>query len=412
MSKDKSNNKGSLKDFVTNYGQILMTNYWGEMWKIVESDPKLKSTIPAFLLNPEKLIFYFGKDHWAIEYVGPSTKEELDGSFKLPVEIKDYTTSDNFMDDIIGFEIGQNDFRFPLVGEVYQDLYLPSNDAHEILLNNGWNFAAQQSMMMGFNVSGIDLMKEQYYRFVNCFFYGTDSHGLLVRNIKWLDVFPLEIIDFDEETDQFKFSCWPSLEKQAILDAHSEYPNPEGFQFERLVQLNRFVEILSSINTRETDITQFLNLPENQFILKMAFLAKDIHNEKTCDWAEEGKKAIRPDFFITAPNGFSDIVEFKLPTLKGAPVVGRENRETFSAELSSYISQTRVYTKYFEDPRNRQHVLEEHGLKILYPNRWLVIGRRWMFDTDEWKEIENEYKGLGIRTYDDLIDGVIYQLYN
>ncbi|MNV95547.1 hypothetical protein D3C71_1904470 [compost metagenome] len=100
-----------------------------------------------------------------------------------------------------------------------------------------------------------------------------------------------------------------------------------------------------------------------------------------------------------------------MPSLKGSTIVGTENRETFSAEINSYISQTRVYAKYFNDPRNRDHVLYKYGVKVLYPKRWLVVGRRWMFDNDNWREIENEFRDFAIRTYDDLIDGVVSQLY-
>ena len=48
----------------------------------------------------------------------------------------------------------------------------------------------------------------------------------------------------------------------------------------------------------------------------MGFLAKEIHPQVICKWQSEDKPSIQPDFFIERPNGYSDIVEFKLPNTK------------------------------------------------------------------------------------------------
>ncbi|MDC4808472.1 DUF4263 domain-containing protein, partial [Acinetobacter baumannii] len=106
-----------------------------------------------------------------------------------------------------------------------------------------------------------------------------------------------------------------------------------------------------------------------------------------------------------------DIVEFKLPTLKGNTVVGKDNRESFCATLQSYISQTRVYSSYFDDPNNRQWVKDTYGLDVYKPRRILIVGRRSDFNTNEWREIMADYRDLEIMTFDDLIDGVVAQFY-
>ncbi|PFB62837.1 Shedu anti-phage system protein SduA domain-containing protein [Bacillus cereus] len=391
--------------------QFLMENYWGKIWKLLEENPHLKEGFTSLLLNPEKLILYFGKTHWAIEYVGEVRKDELESTGNLQVEIKDYTFSDNLLDEIIGIDFSeQTGPRLPLA-EYNQDVFYPTNSASEILAANGWNFAAQ-SMIFGINSGGVYIPNNRGSRIINSFFYGTDNQGLVVRNIKWLDVLPLEIVDVDNETEQFNIKFWNNLEEKSIEDVQFRYPMPEGYQYEKLPQLNRFVELISSEKTSETEITQFLSAPENQFILKMAFFGKGIHPEKECAWqSEPDRKHIRPDFFVTAPNGFSDIVEFKLPNLKGKAVVGKENRETFSAEIRSYIAQTCVYEEYFEDPNNRKYVQEKYGIDVRYPKRILVMGRRWMFDSTEWRKIENDGRNITIRTFDDIIDGVLSHLY-
>jgi len=91
--------------------------------------------------------------------------------------------------------------------------------------------------------------------------------------------------------------------------------------------------------------------------------------------------------------------------------VGQENRQTFSAEVHQYIAQTLFYRNYFDDPRNRSYIEKTYGIRVYYPQRWLVIGRRWMFSTDEWRAIEADHTDFGIRTYDDMVDGVRAQLY-
>ena len=91
--------------------------------------------------------------------------------------------------------------------------------------------------------------------------------------------------------------------------------------------------------------------------------------------------------------------------------MGKSNRETFSAEINAYISQTRVYREYFEDPNNRKWVKEKYNLNVRYPKRYLVVGRRFDFSNEVWKEIIDDYKDVEIITFDDLVDGVVSQFY-
>ena len=400
-----------LKDAALKIGQHLMTGYWGKIWKILNEKPELKKKFPAFISNPEKLVFYFGENHLALEYIGPHYKDQLESSYKSDLQFFDYTESKYLMDEILGFQYdGTSNMRTRLSG-VLEDLFVPSLKAFDVLEKNGWNFAAQ-SMIFGINLSGFELPQNEFIRLINCFFYGADDNGLIVRHIKWLDIFPLEITDVGEEIEEFKVSFWPDTEERVLADSHYCFPMPTDFQEEKLTILNRFVELFSSSGVKEPHITKFLSEQKNQFILKMVFFAKEVHPEKKCVWASENREPIKPDFFVTLPNGYADIVEFKLPSVQSLPIVGKENRETFSAEIYSYVAQTRTYSEYFDDPRNTKFAKDKYGINVLYPRRWLVIGRRWMFSTHEWKSIENEFKDFAIRTYDDIVDGVRSQLYS
>lgn len=56
-----------IKEVILKIGNTFMKDYQGELWKIIKVNPESKSTFPAFLLNPEKLIYYFGENNSAIE---------------------------------------------------------------------------------------------------------------------------------------------------------------------------------------------------------------------------------------------------------------------------------------------------------------------------------------------------------
>lgn len=60
---------------------------------------------------------------------------------------------------------------------------------------------------------------------------------------------------------------------------------------------------------------------------------------------------------------------------------------------------------------NRNWVKEKYNINVRYPKRYLVVGRRWDFSNDVWKEIIDDYKDIEIITFDELIDGVVSQFY-
>ncbi|MEY8757939.1 hypothetical protein AB9M93_26225 [Peribacillus frigoritolerans] len=106
----------NLEEFSTKVIQYLMENYWGKMWEVLENNPELKESYTTFLLNPEKLILYFGKTHWAIEYVGALNKRTINSHHQLEFEVKDYTKVENFLDEIIGIDYSSmGKFRMPLL---------------------------------------------------------------------------------------------------------------------------------------------------------------------------------------------------------------------------------------------------------------------------------------------------------
>ncbi|CAM4420446.1 Shedu anti-phage system protein SduA domain-containing protein [Zobellia nedashkovskayae] len=391
----------------------ISKNYWNPLYKYLLLNPELIKTFPALLLEQEHIVIYIGKTHLAIEYIGKEMTNELSEERGIQVTHYDFSDSKtNLFEDIIGFKFNSTatNVTFPLPS-YSEDLVYPTNKGMDKLIELKWNWIAQNSIM-GINSPGFHIKKGEFTRVVNARFFDADDNGLKTRHIKWLDFLPLEILNEKEKTHEIKVSL-SELTSHIIHDAHFIYPMPakENYKFNKLPQINRFIELIGNNDTSEPQLTKFLEQPENQFILTMGILSTKVHSQLICEWQSVKRNNIQPDFFLVRPNGFADIVEFKLPDLKTKTIVGKSNRETFSAEINAYISQTRVYKEYFEDPNNSKWFEEKYGLKVKYPKRFLIVGRRWDFSSDEWKKIIDDYKDVEILTFDDLTDGVVSQFY-
>ncbi|MEK5024536.1 Shedu anti-phage system protein SduA domain-containing protein [Paenibacillus sp. FSL M7-1046] len=378
------------------YGQILFS---------LMKDFNLKN-IPAFLFNPDEVRFYLGRDHLAIEYIGPYDRQILD-EWKTEIKYYDFTETNDFLEEIVGFPTGREDP--PVSLNTHSDnTYYATPEATSILVENNWNFLAQD-MIFILNSPKL-VLTNQHTRLRNCYFYSVVNTQLKVRNIKWMEFLPLTREDVNEAEEKINMVLFDP-ESTAFSDAQYIIPERLSFQHSKLSIINRFIELYNSDEVIEVMITQFLAQPEHHFILKMAFFGVEVFDERECVWAEGTSPAIRPDFFVSHANGYADIVEFKLPYLKTEQAtVGRVNRESFSAELNSHISQTRTYRQYFEDPRNCRYVKDTYGINVYYPKRYLVIGRRLMFSSEVWRAIEADYNNISILTYDDIIDTVMGHL--
>jgi hypothetical protein len=390
----------------------MRKHYWWPIHEYLAANPELIDTVPGFLILPEKIILYFGKTHIGIEYTGPERINNLPDSVSTQAQFFDFTQSDeNFLEKIIGFKYndGSSSTELPLP-PLLEGLIMPTDKGADKLAELNWRFEAQESITI-FHSGNIYLPENQFTRIVNGLFFDADDSGLLTRQIKWIDFIPVHYDDTDAEKDSYVFNI-RFYAKKVQTDCYYKYPLPDDYDYQhsKLQRVNRLIELVSNSKTTEPEITRFLSAPENHFILGMRFGAKEIHAEEICEWQSETKPPIKPDFFVVQPNGFADIVEFKLPIVDPV-IVGRENRESVSSQINTYVSQTRTYRNYFEDPNNRKWFESKHDYKIYRPRRYLVIGRRWQFDSDTWRQIVSDYNDLEIVTYDDLVDGVVAQLY-
>lgn len=388
----------------------LMRIYYSKMFKELKSSPDLLREFTAFLLNPDQVRIYLGRTHLGIEYFGPLRTTEIQDQFHWNFVVSDYAKEDcNLLEKILGFEFNSTSgVSLPLI-PVTENLFLPTNKGSSKLLELGWNFSAQGGIV-GFNSDCPHPQQGHFHRIIDSYFFDSDSQGLKTRHVQWLDLIPIEYSD-DETVDSFGFDL-SMYDELAKYDLSYCYLIPEGYRDEKLPQINRFIELVGNKETTEPEITKFLSMDKNKFILTMFCQCVDIHPEVLCEWNNgEERDNIKPDFFIQQADGFSNILEFKLPWLKGGAVVGKENRESASSEINSYVSQVRTYVNYFDDRANRLWLKENKGIIVDRPKATIIVGRRMDFSNEEWRDIVHSYRDVDIKSYDDLIDTVMCQFY-
>lgn len=385
-------------------------HYWKPFHEKLKANPQLKNRVPSFLHHHDNLVVYFGRTHIAVEYLGSELEDEPTGEYSINLRAFDFSTKEtNLLERIVGFNLGSTmDTALPLP-PYSDDLILASDAGWEKLHELNWNLAAQNAIW-GFNLNLPEPPAGKFCRLLNAKFFDANENGLITRRIQWVDFFPIEFTEGDEEYDQIGIPThyWRELGEN---DAEVHLSLPSDYKFQKLPLINDFVELWGNQETTEPKITQFLAEDRHKFILTMRFGARDIEPEALCIWQSEDRKNIKPDFFVVNTNGYADIVEFKLPDTGKPLVVGRENRETFSAWLQSYIAQTRVYSEYFDDPNNRTWFEEKYGFKVHKPRRYLVVGRRADFKPEHWRTIAADYRDIELLNFDDLVDGVKVQFY-
>jgi hypothetical protein len=396
---------------------IYGKHYYWPLFQKLKENQLLLGSLPKFLFEPEKISLYLFKSHFAIEYYGD--ERPLDS---IPTESKEEVSFHDFMDfngnilqKIIGLNFDDHTSKLSISLPSINDNYLlATNRGYDKLLQLKWNFNAyNQGLILSMNTGMPEIGSEQFVRIRSSFFFDEKNGSILTRHVKWLDFFPWKLID---NGDQWKIGSYPDTYSKILqydLSEQYTYPLPNSFEDKRLERVNNFTLLWGDNERSEPDITSFLARNENRFILSMAFGSKHILPEALCKWQNgvEDQDDIKPDFFIINSSGYGDIVEFKKPLLNYAPINGKANREKFSAEVNSYIAQTRVYENYFDDSQNRQWFKNKYGFEVYKPKRILVLGRDFQFDRSLLREIENDYKNIKLMTYDELVDTVKCQFY-
>lgn len=116
-----------------------------------------------------------------------------------------------------------------------------------------------------------------------------------------------------------------------------------------------------------------------------------------------------PDFIVKNSNGIYEIFELKTPIDKKFIITSNKYRERFTAELSSYISQTITYNEYFtRNPANRQKVEDMFGIKIQEDiPQSIIFGLDKNVDTLKMHKLCNRYRDrINIITYSKILESL------
>jgi hypothetical protein len=120
-------------------------------------------------------------------------------------------------------------------------LILASDAGWEKLHELNWNLAAQNAIW-GFNLNLPEPPAGKFCRLLNAKFFDANENGLITRRIQWVDFFPIEFTEGDEESDQIGIPThyWRELGEN---DAEVHLSLPSDYKFQKLPLINDFVEL-------------------------------------------------------------------------------------------------------------------------------------------------------------------------
>jgi len=162
-------------------------------------------------------------------------------------------------------------------------------------------------------------------------------------------------------------------------------------------------------DTNEPSITKYLS--DNPEILQLAFGVHKLNPQVLLEWQyDSGKKDLQPDFMPIRMDGYADIMEFKLPSIKSSPTVGSAERTHPSFEVDSAIAQIETYNEWCSQVINTGWLEEKKGIKVLNPRKYLIIGHSKDFDKADRARLV-QTRNTTIFTYDEFIEMCRFQLY-
>jgi hypothetical protein len=166
--------------------EMLRINYWLKLRDIAQKQPLVRSRMAGMIGAPEKVTFYLGRTHAAIEYVGPLTAPRLlHQKDATMVNFIDCRKDEDFVESIVGMKFSGTGAALDPVPRVpVTNLFVPTSaDAVGMMLKNGWDMTAED-MQYAMNTAGIRLPDDDFSRLVNCFFYSVDQERLRTRRIE------------------------------------------------------------------------------------------------------------------------------------------------------------------------------------------------------------------------------------
>lgn len=234
----------------------------------------------------------------------------------------------------------------------------------------------------------------------NCTFFWSDSAGALrIKHIDLLELFPYQDGNCVYHTE-------PSLIYFSNYIISNKVPT---YRVELHNALNHFIHLISLQDTSEPEITKFLS--DHPGILQISFGQNRLNPQVELFWQYDAERSsLKPDFLPEKMDGYCDIMEFKLPYIKSKPLVGNDHRTHPSYEIDKAIAQLDEYEEWFSQELNRTWLTEAHGIKVLNPVRYLIIGHSKEFSAEGRRRLRNT-RNTVFFTYDEFIEMARYQIY-
>lgn len=172
------------------------------------------------------------------------------------------------------------------------------------------------------------------------------------------------------------------------------------FEVEHLDALHELERMLRDPRVREKDLQSFFT--EFPYLLAGPDYT-EIRSQVVLQLQDQG--ALIPDFFLQPVDQWQlwDIADIKLPRFR--TVVHQRHRTRLSSAVMEGIAQLRTYSRYFDDPQNRDLAMKLHGISAYKPRLILIIGRAEPdVSPTEWRTIESEAAGVRLLNYDQVVE--------
>ena len=330
----------------------------------------------------------------AVEFVGPN--DDSDNNFKTHGTYR----PDWNVYDFIGLNIKELDPVILEVGTPIQNVSTFLGNSMGVLTNYYYDLTQQPSeiIQMG-SMMGFSKPKQPIF-VSNCNFFWTDANDkLMVKRVDFLEIIPFG------ENGEINYHSIEALDDFiGLLLA----PVP-AYRIELHAKLNEFIELINSPDVSEPNITTYL--AQNPEILQLAFGVNDLNPQTLLEWQYETDYAnLQPDFMPVRMDRYADIIEFKLPWLKNAPVVGKEERRQPSHEIDAAMAQLDLYEEWCGQVVNTVWLENTKGIRLNNPKRVLIIGHSSEFNDAERARMR-KIRNTEVYTYDEFIEMARVQLY-
>jgi hypothetical protein len=371
----------------------LNTYVFPKIYQALQEQHQIRAHLhPAFPF-PRKIRVGIVDKYLAVEYIGPEEPSndnmEVVGTYNPTMSIYEFL-------EIQENNIHSRKIQFPLPCD---NMQVFNGEAMNMLSDYLYDIVDNPNNIITNGYPNLDCITQPTFISNVTFAWSDEKSSVKIRRIDFLELHP-------STKDGWNYHTVDSLEHFA--DFLIQYPFP-NYQPHLHGVLNDFIHLVSSIDADEPQITKYLS--DHPEILQIAFGVNDLNPQTLLEWQYKTDiPALRPDFMPIRMDGFADILEFKLPRLKSAPIVGTPTREHYSNEIDTALAQIDEYSEWCAQEINRRWIEQTKGIKISNPHLLLIIGHTDDFCAEDRQRMRTR-RNATIYTYNEFIDMARMQLY-